>query len=224
MAEGNLARLGGICGLISALVMIPAYLVGYPDAPGSAAEADLYFGTELGGFVFSNGILPVFHVFFFLLFLGVLRHVLGRAEGEGGALASAAFAGGVVFIALSAAGFAAEIVYPASALRFGEFEPGSQFVYVSLALSSWLYHFCQAGASVMVGATSLVVLGTGVLPRWMVPVGLVVALLTLLHFLIPLLAALSGLLWIAIVSALMLVGVARASGGTARTRTRSSRR
>jgi hypothetical protein len=56
------------------------------------------------------------------------------------------------------------------------------------------------------GHTSLVALGTGVLPRWLALAGFVVALLTLLHFLVPLLAALVGLLWIAVVSVLMLTG------------------
>lgn len=218
MGNGNLVRLGGLCGLLSVVAMIPAYLVGYPDAPGTAVEASSYFGSSLSTFVLSNGVLPVFHVFFFLFFLGALRGLLTRAGGEGGDLAAVALAGGVVFIALSSAGFAAEIIYPATALRFGGFEPDGAFVYVSLALSAWLYHFCQAGASAMVVATSLVSLGTGVLPRWLGLAGLVVALLTLLHFVFPLLAALVGLLWIAVVSALMLTNGVGRTGGVRRTR------
>jgi hypothetical protein len=62
----------------------------------------------------------------------------------------------------------------------------------------------------MVTATSLVALGTGVLPRWLALVGFVVALLTLLHFLLPLPGALAGLLWVALVSALMLIASERA--------------
>jgi hypothetical protein len=58
----------------------------------------------------------------------------------------------------------------------------------------------------MVAATSLAALATGVLPRWLALVGFAVALLTLLHFLLPLLGALAGLLWVALVSALMLIG------------------
>ena len=144
-------RLGGIFGLLAVVVMIPAYLVGYPDAPGSPEEATSYFGAGIGTFVFSNGVLPLFHVFFFILFLGVLYGVLRSAEdgaqGGGGGLPAAALAGGIVFAALSAAGFAAEILYPAALQRFGAFEPDAAFVLVSLTLSSWLYHFCQVGAS-----------------------------------------------------------------------------
>ena len=81
MADGNLLRLGGVSGLLAVVSMIPAYLVGYPDAPG-LLEAQTYFDAESGMFVFSNGILPS-STFFFLLFLGVLYGMLRSAGGEG---------------------------------------------------------------------------------------------------------------------------------------------
>jgi hypothetical protein len=92
-------RFGGIFGLLAVVVMIPAYLVGYPDAPGSPEEASAYFGAGQGTFVFFNGVLPLFHVFFFILFLGVLYGVLrgagDDARGVGGVgLPAAALAGG----------------------------------------------------------------------------------------------------------------------------------
>ena len=83
MADGNLLRLGGFSGLLAVVSMIPAYLVGYPGAPGSLLEAQTYFDAESGMFVFSNGVLPLFHVFFFLLFLGVLYGLLRSAGGRG---------------------------------------------------------------------------------------------------------------------------------------------
>jgi hypothetical protein len=215
MAGRNLARLGGVCGLLFVLLMVPAYVVGYPDAPTptSAAEDVVgYFGEAPGSFVLANGVLTVFSTFFFLWFLGALHGLLGRAEGEeGGFFSSSALAGGTLFIVLSCAGYAAEVLYPAAVLRFENFTPDAEPAFTSLALSAWLYHFCQVGASVMITATSLVALGTGVVPRWMALVGFVVALLTLLHFLLPLLGAVAGLLWIALISALMLIGSRGAS-------------
>ena len=212
--DGNLVRLGGLFGLVSALVMIPAYLVGTPDAPGSLAQANSYFDAGPGAFLLFNGVLPLFHVFFFLWFLGVLRGVLRGAEGEGGVLSSVALAGGIVFAALTSAGFAAEILYPATLVRFEGYDQADGLAFASLALATWLYHYCQVGASVMISATSLAALTTGVLPRWLALAGLVVALLTLLHFLLPLLGALAGLAWIAVVSALMLAGGVRRNGAT----------
>jgi hypothetical protein len=145
--------LGGIFGLLAVVVMIPAYLVGSPDLPGSPEEASGYFEAGIGTFVFSNGVLPLFHVFFFIFFLGALYAVLrgagDDARGVGGVgLPTAALAGGIVFVGLEAVGFAVEILYPAALQRFGVFEPDAAFVLVSLTLSTWLYHFCQVGASV----------------------------------------------------------------------------
>src|SRR5918998_6819055 len=109
--ERNLVRLGGIFGVLAVIAMIPAHLVGHPDAPGSPVEAQAYFEAGGRAFVFFNGVVPLFHVFFFILFLGVLYGVLrsagNDARGVGGvALPASALAGGVVFAALSAAGFA----------------------------------------------------------------------------------------------------------------------
>ena len=221
MADGNPLRLGGFSGLLAVVSMIPAYLVGYPDAPGSLLEAQTYFHAESDTFVFSNGVLPLFHVFFFLLFLGVLygmlRNAGGESRGTGAGLPAVALAGGIVFATLSAAGFAVEILYPAVLQRFGDLSSDTAFVLVSLTLSSWLYHFCQIGTSAMVLSTSLVAVGTRVLPGWLALAGFVVALLTFLHFLFPLLAALVGLAWVAVVSAVML------TRGGRRPRTRRAR-
>jgi hypothetical protein len=225
MADGNLLRLGDVSGLLAVVAMVPAYLVGYPDAPGSLLEAQTYFEAGAGMFVFSNGVLPLFHIFF-LLFLGVLYGMLrsagGEARGMGAGLPAVALAGGIVFATLSAAGFTVEIFYPAVLQRFGELRADTAFVLVSLTLSSWLYHYCQIGTSAMVLSTSLISLGTRVLPGWLTLAGFVVAVLTFLHFLLPLLAALVGLAWIAVVSAVMLAGGGR-EGAARRSRTRRAR-
>ncbi len=189
-------------------------------------QAQAYFTAGVDAFVFSNGVLPLFHFFFFLLFLGVLYGVLRRgagddARGVGAGLPAAALAGGILFAALNAAGCTVEILYPAILQRFGALEPDSAFVLASLTLSPWLYHYSQIGTSVMVLSASLVALGTGVLPRWLALAGFVVALLTLLHFLLPLLAALLGLVWVAAVSVVMLTGGVGASGGPRTLRARS---
>ena len=69
----------------------------------------------------------------------------------------------------------------------------------------------------MVLVTSLVALNTSVLPMWLALAGFVVTLLTLLHVVLGLVAALVGLLWIAAVSVLMLTGgVGGATGGPRR--------
>ena len=97
-------------------------------------------------------------------------------------------------------------MHPATLVRFVNFVPDAQRTFESLALSAWLYNFCQVGDAVMISAASLVVLGSGILPRWLALVGFLAAILALIHFLIPLIGAVSGLVWVALVSALMLGG------------------
>lgn len=220
MSGGGLVRLGGLCGLLFVLLMIVAYAVGSPNeaTPLSGSREVLrYYGTSAGNFVFLNGSLALLSAFFFLWFLGVLYGVLRQAEGLDGVLASVVLAGGVFFITLRCVGNAVEIMHPATAQRFVNFAPDPQIAFASLALSTWLYHFCQVGDAVMILAASLVVLGSGVLPRWLALVGFLAAILAFLHFLLPLVGGISGLVWVALVSALMVGGL---SHGAPRRRAR----
>jgi len=212
MSGGGLVRLGGVCGLLFVLLMVPAYVVGTPDAATSvsgAREVLGYYGTSAGNFVFLNGTLPLLSTLFFLWFLGGLYGVLRHAEGVDGVLSTVVLAGGILFITLSCAGYAAEIMHPATLQRFVNFVPDAQRTFESLALSAWLYHFCQVGDAVMISAASLIVLGSSILPRWLALIGFLAALLALVHFLIPLIGAISGLVWITLVSALMLAGLSQ---------------
>ena len=169
---GMAARLGGIGGILYAVLFVPAYIVGSPDAPNRASTDQGvfdYFAEGIGVFLFFNGLLPIFALFFLLWFLGALYGVLRSAEGdeESGWLSSAALIGGIVFATLSYAGVAVEIAHPATLSRFEDFEPDPQLVFMTLALASWLYHFCQVGTSVLAAATSLLALRTGALPTWL---------------------------------------------------------
>ncbi len=197
-------RLAGIAGVLSALVMIPAYVVGTPDRPVSVAEADRYF-ADSAAFVLANGAVPVLHVFFFLFLLGGLVTWLRSAETQPTAGPMTALAGGITFITLTAAGFCAEVLAPAAILRFGPSEPTSDLATASLMLAVWLYHYCQVGASVLIIATAAVGARTGLLPRWAVVASLVLAVLTLLHVWLGAWSAYAGLIWILLISALMIL-------------------
>jgi hypothetical protein len=221
--ERAAARFGGISGILYVVLFLPAYIVGSPGTLVSSSSPQGvfdYFDEGIGTFLFFNGVLSIFAAFFFVWFLAVLHGVLRSAEGDRGGearwLSSAALAGGLMFVILSWAGVAVEISYPATLSRFANFEQDPQMVFWSLALSSWLYHFCQIGTAVLAAATSLLALATGVLPNWLAILGFVIALLALLHFVFPLLAALAGLLWVAVVSVLLLTG---AGGRSRRVRT-----
>jgi hypothetical protein len=207
MAYTMAARLGGIGGILFVVLFFRSYLTP-PDTPlptSGPQDVVAYFTDRQDGILLYNGVLLIFAAFFFLWFLGALHGVLRRVEGEGGGISSVALGGGLVFITLVLAGAAVEIVYPATLARFENFQADAQLGFLSLALSGWMYRFALAGMSVLIAAASVVVLATGVMPRWLALVGFVAALLALLRFLIPL-GGVVGLVWVLAVSVLMLVG------------------
>jgi hypothetical protein len=208
--------LGGIGGILFVVLFFRSYLTP-PDTPvptSGPQDVVAYFSDRQDGILLYNGLLLIFAAFFFLWFLGALHGVLRSVEGGG--ISSVALAGGLVFITLVLAGAAVEIVYPATLARFENFQADAQLGFFSLALSGWMYRFALAGMSVLIAAASVVVLGTGVMPRWLALVGFVAALLALLRFLIPL-GGIVGLVWVLLVSVLMLVGrVGRSRGGPRR--------
>jgi hypothetical protein len=179
-----------------------------PDTPvptSGPQDVVAYFTDRQDEILLYNGVLLMFATFFFLWFLGALHGVLRSVEGGGGGISSVALAGGLVFITLALAGAAVEIVYPATLARFENFQADTQLGFLSLALSGWMYRFALLGMSVRIAAASVVVLATGVMPRWLALVGFVAALLALLRFLIQL-GGIVGLVWVLAVSVLMLVG------------------
>ena len=205
MAYTTAARLGGIGGILFVVLFFRSYLTP-PDTPvptSGPKDVVAYFTDRQDGILLYNGLLLIFAAFFFLWFLGALHGVLRSVEGGSGGISSVALAGGLVFITLVLAGAAVEIEYPATLARFENFQADAQLGFLSLALSGWMYRFALAGMSVLIAA-SVVVLGTGVMPRWVALVGFVAALFALLRFLIPL-GGILGLVWVLAVSALMLV-------------------
>jgi hypothetical protein len=117
MGSGTI-RLGGLFGVASAATVIPAYLAGSPEVPNNPSDAHSYFDSA-ASFLTANGTLPLLHLLFGLLFLGVLVSVLRSAAGPTGAVYSALI-GGTVFLALTAAGLAAEVAVPAAIVRFDD--------------------------------------------------------------------------------------------------------
>ena len=209
MAYNTAARLGGIGGILFVVLFLPSYLTP-PDAPvPTSRPQDVvgYFADRQDGILLFNGLLLIFAAFFFLWFIGALYGLLWRAENEGGGISSVALGGGLVFLVLVLAGAAVEIVYPATLARFGNFAPDAQLGFLSLTLSGWMYRFALVGMSVLIAATSVVVLSTGVMPRWLALAGFVAAVFALLRFLIPL-GGILGLLWVLVASVLMLAGLA----------------
>ena len=167
----QLALLTGIAPILLGLAGL-IVLEGPADRPEYDASPGLilsYFGDR-DTVIFGSFLLMLAAVAFFW-FVGSLRAVLRPAEGGAGRLSAVAFGGG-----LAAAAFM--LAVPASnvfgALYAEQLSPeGAQVFY--LFGDVFLYPAAM-GAAVLVAATGLVALRTGVLPRWLGAVSLVLAL------------------------------------------------
>jgi hypothetical protein len=199
MGSGTI-RVGGLFGVVSAATIIPAYLAGSPEAPDTPSDAHAYFDSA-ASFLTANGTLPLLHLLFGLLFLGVLVSVLRSAAGPTGAVYTAVI-GGAVFLALTAAGLAAEVAVPAAIVRFDDVTV-TDYSQPFLGLAVWLYHYSQIGSAAVIFATAYVVWHTGVLPKWSAALA-VLGVPALLHTWIGLPGAYSTVAWIGLTGLLML--------------------
>jgi hypothetical protein len=118
---------------------------------------------------------------FFLWFVSGLRQRLRAAEGPGGRLANVALGGGVLFVGMLWAGAATLGAIPAEqsfgggpplhAADLGRFVP-------SIGYGAILV-FGAFGAIAMIDAASIVIMRTGVLPKWLAWLGFVAAVVLL---------------------------------------------
>jgi hypothetical protein len=193
-------RIGGLFGIASAVLAIPAYVVGSPETPKSAGDVHDYFESA-ASFLTANGTLALLHLLFGVLFLGVLMSVLRSAAGPTGAV-YVGMIGGAVFIALTAAGLAAEVAIPAAIIRFNDLSV-TEYSQPFLGLAVWLYHYSHIGSATMIFATAYVVWRTAVLPKWSAGLA-VLGVLPLLHTWVGLTGAYSTLAWFALTGVVML--------------------
>ena len=159
---------------------------------------DYYEDNE--GRVFTGFFLLVASALALLWFVATVRNALARAEDEPRPLTALGYGAGVAAGALIVAGAAAFVSPVDVAQDGGRLDPGAADV-----LDTAAYFLITGGvmvASLLVLATSLVALPTGVLPRWLAVLGLVVAPIA---FLAPLFfPVLAFLAWVVILSAVLL--------------------
>lgn len=192
-------RIGGLCGIAAALVIIPAYTVGSPEAPKTSSDAQSYYDSA-SSFITANGTWALPHLLFGLVFLGALVALL-RAAGPSVDV-YVALAGGAVFLALTAAGLAAEVAVPAAIVQFDDVTV-TEFTQPFLALAFWLYHFSQIGSAALIFATAIVIWRTGALPKWTAVLA-ILGVPALLHTWIGLPAAYTTIAWVGLTGLVML--------------------
>jgi len=200
---GPLAGAFGVVCFIVAIVM-------YGTGPGdNDTEIVDYFakGSNQTKYIVA---FYFFLVAFFLMlaFLTSLRAVLIEAEGAPGRLTALAFAGGVasaVLLLAANAFFAAPAITAKDTDKF-KLDPNT---YRFINDTGYVFFVTGVMAAVlMVFATSVIALRTGVFPRWFAWIGFPVAVTFLLSFFFVPIFVLWG--WILVASALMLLSVRRA--------------
>jgi hypothetical protein len=174
------APLGGII-FVVLMVVGTMFVADVPDADASRQEIAQYLGDGddhtrniVGAYMWVLGGLA------FLWFLTRLRSDLRQAEGGTGALSNLAFGAGVVFTAVwmvSASAFAA-VAYAA---KFGDAPVSNADLVRVLPQMAWLILLLGGGFVTLFLAllVSVLILQTGVFPRWLAWLGIVVAIVQL---------------------------------------------
>ena len=193
-------RAGGVCAVLGALAVVPAYLVGSPEAPRTGEASRRYFDSA-ASFLTANGSLPMLHVLLCLVFVGSLAALLWSAA-PGSIGVFVALGAGVAFITMTAVGLAAEVAVPAAIVTFGDVSV-AQYSQPFLGLAVWVYHFSQMGAAAMIGATGLVIWQTSVLPRAAAALS-VLGVVSLLHGWLGVTSAYATLAWLVLIGVVMI--------------------
>lgn len=178
-------RLAPLSGIAAVLLFIAAFFVHdvIGDTPGSDAPASDYtrYYEEEDGSIWGGSILISFAIVFFFWFVGTLRAALHAAEGGLGRLAATAHSGGIATGVLVLASIATQVsaVLLVDA-RDDPIAPDTAVAYWFMGDGFFLAAFYAA--AVLLAATALILLRSGMLPRWFGWVTLALALVLLIPF------------------------------------------
>ena len=174
MDDSKVERWGAWAGIaFVVLILVTAFLPGSPPKlSDSSAKITKFFvdkADEMRIVTYVGGLATVA----VLLWLGALYRVLRRAEGAA-QLSVSALAGGIIAAALTTTGGVVLGAVAILKLQNGIEPAGVRFFYV---LGNMLVIAAGFGVIVLIGATSLIVARTGIMPKWIAVLGLVDVLL-----------------------------------------------
>jgi hypothetical protein len=194
-------RYAAATGLAAAACMLASYLMLLAaDAPsGSAALATFYADSGNRTLLTGSWLAVCFGAAFSLWFLGTLRAVLRRAEGEQGRVAGIGYGAGVASVILFVIG-SALMAAIAGAITWDDTFAydatlDAHLVSVLSAVSYGVLAPAGIFAAVLVGATAVITLRTGIFARWFGLAGVAVAVLLLLTPMLDLLPVLLIPVW-----------------------------
>ncbi|MFB3049261.1 MAG: hypothetical protein ACE1Z9_03820 [Acidimicrobiia bacterium] len=200
MADSNWERFAPLTGVVFVVLLVAGVVVinNYDYLPPAAEIESFYEDSSTA--ISVGAFLALLSVFFFLWFLGSVRSTLRVTEGGTGRLSAVAFGGGVAAAAAMIVGYSATLAAAQRAGTTGGIGADAATSLHDLA-SVLVGNTAPIAFAVLVAATALVALRTGVFPAWLawVSVVLAVGLLTPLNYIFMGFA----LLWVLIVSILL---------------------
>ena len=172
-------RWAALSGIVFVVLMLvgAAFVSDVPKGDASAQEIASYL-TDSGNHTRNiiGAYLWVLGGLAFLGFVTGLRSVLRRAEGDPGTLSNLVFGAGVVFTAVWSVS-AAAIASVAYAVEFSDARVSNPDLVTVLPSLGGLLLLLGGGFAgiLLLAATSIIIFRTGVLPRWLAWLGIVVA-------------------------------------------------
>ena len=172
-------RWAALSGIVFVVLMLvgAAFVSDVPKGDASAQEIASYL-TDSGNHTRNiiGAYLWVLGGLAFLGFVTGLRSVLRRAEGDPGTLSNLVFGAGVVFTAVWSVS-AAAIASVAYAVEFSDARVSNPDLVTVLPSLGGLLLLLGGGFAgiLLLAATSILIFRTGVLPRWLAWLGIVVA-------------------------------------------------
>lgn len=172
-------RWAALSGIVFVVLMLvgAAFVFDVPKGDASAQEIASYL-TDSGNHTRNiiGAYLWVLGGLAFLGFVTGLRSVLRRAEGDPGTLSNLVFGAGVVFTAVWSVS-AAAIASVAYAVEFSDARVSNPDLVTVLPSLGGLLLLLGGGFAgiLLLAATSILIFRTGVLPRWLAWLGIVVA-------------------------------------------------
>jgi hypothetical protein len=167
-------RLQAATGLVFVLLSLIALFAMPPrPAPGAPANEIALYYTAHSGAAKAADYLFLLRLLFALWFIGYLRTVFAQAEGELHRLSTLFFGSGVAVVAVGMVFWGMGLALPGQAADLGVIKALSEVVTFGISIT-FLLDFLH------VGTASVLVLRTGVLPRWVGVFGVVVAVVQVL--------------------------------------------
>jgi hypothetical protein len=175
-------RIGGIAGIIFVILFIISIVVGSepPSWDDSIEDIREYFGEDGDAYLLSDFFTGLAFAVFFLVFIAHLRSLLGLAEGAPATWSRLAFSAGLITLTLGAAAgfFWGGLAFAGSEEVIQQLDDGD--VRMLMLLDVYAFSAIGFGLAVFTFASSVVILQTRALWRWIGWLGLVIAVLSVI--------------------------------------------